>query len=440
MSDSAIPVQVRGRYFWKGDERFLLRGVVYQMKGARPNGHSPTQDPLGDDMLEDLKRSLPLLEELRLNTLFVCTLLFPFMWSTAYTPREDSIDHTKSHEKTMKLLADAGIYVIFVGLLISDDDAEDDLTMQCLSTPRCCINRSAPFESYTQDLLQEYFSTIDCISAYSNTLGAILANEVINSVRNTNAAAIIRAVTRDVKKYMALAAEVYNQRIIPVGISSSKILTVFQSEFDYLSGGDQKEALDFFSFNDYSWCGESSMMISGYDRLVDRFSKAHIPVFFSEYGANVTRPRLFHETSAIYSPEMTNVFSGGIVYEFIEGLNRYGLVRIAEGGQLEPLQDFHNLKVGLNMCCNVQPNTSVEWSSSSNTASMAPKMPQVSSDWRAKPDIPESPVDWEEARKQIEDGQWIDVEREIRAFEMEELANSMWGRFQLDGTGPHWSQ
>ena len=73
-----------------------------------------------------------------------------------------------------------------------------------------------------------------------------MANEVINSGITTQAASVIRAITRDVKNYMSLTADICQQRILPVGVSSSKILNIFKSEFDYLTGGDQSEALDFF--------------------------------------------------------------------------------------------------------------------------------------------------------------------------------------------------
>jgi hypothetical protein len=46
----------------------------------------------------------------------------------------------------------------------------------------------------------------------------------------------------------------------------------------------------------------------------------------SEYGTNSGDPRTFHDIAKLYSPPLTAVFSGGCVYEFWQGSNRYGLV------------------------------------------------------------------------------------------------------------------
>ena len=63
-------------------------------------------------------------------------------------------------------------------------------------------------------------------------------------------------------------------------------------------------------------------------RPCDRFKDAAIPIFFSEYGSQTIRPRLFQETEALYSPQMSQVFSGGCVYEFWHHANGYGLVEM----------------------------------------------------------------------------------------------------------------
>lgn len=72
------------------------------------------------------------------------------------------------------------------------------------------------------------------------------------------------------------------------------------------------------------------MQISGYDALVNSLQDAAIPIVMSEYGTNTSSPRLFQETAALYSPQMSQVFSGGSVYEFFEEANRYGLVELVD--------------------------------------------------------------------------------------------------------------
>jgi hypothetical protein len=53
-----------------------------------------------------------------------------------------------------------------------------------------------------------------------------------------------------------------------------------------------------------------------------------VPVFFAEYGCKDVPGggdgRKWQETTALYSDEMTSVFSGGIVYMYFEEENDYG--------------------------------------------------------------------------------------------------------------------
>jgi hypothetical protein len=66
-----------------------------------------------------------------------------------------------------------------------------------------------------------------------------------------------------------------------------------------------------------------------------QFCKLPRPTYFggadetsmSEYGC-ITNGRNFEEVAALYNTEMTSVFSGGLVYEYSEEGNGYGLVTI----------------------------------------------------------------------------------------------------------------
>lgn len=103
-----------------------------------------------------------------------------------------------------------------------------------------------PFESYNQELLEHCFSTVDCMATYPNTLGVLVANEVINDHASTAAESVIRAVTRDVKRYMAMAREASAQRVLPVGYSAADVRMFTRSTFDYLNAGSQDESIDFY--------------------------------------------------------------------------------------------------------------------------------------------------------------------------------------------------
>lgn len=66
----------------------------------------------------------------------------------------------------------------------------------------------------------------------------------------------------------------------------------------------------------------------------------------SEFGCNENPPRNFGEIEALYSNKMTSVYSGGLVYEYTQETNNYGLVKV-EGGNVRELSDFKALKAAL---------------------------------------------------------------------------------------------
>lgn len=61
------------------------------------------------------------------------------------------------------------------------------------------------------------------------------------------------------------------------------------------------------------------------------------------YGCNKVRPRIWQEVDALYSDQMTGVFSGGLVYEFTQEPNDYGLVNITSGEDVIILDEFDSL-------------------------------------------------------------------------------------------------
>ncbi|KAK6428323.1 hypothetical protein LTR95_015537, partial [Oleoguttula sp. CCFEE 5521] len=55
-------------------------------------------------------------------------------------------------------------------------------------------------------------------------------------------------------------------------------------------------------------------------------SDYNIPIFFSETGCQVVKPRTFGDQAAILGPDMSGTWSGAIIYEWIEETNDYGLI------------------------------------------------------------------------------------------------------------------
>ena len=105
----------------------------------------------------------------------------------------------------------------------------------------------------------------------------------------------------------------------------------------------------------------SAVIISYSDpaHQVKTFQDTPIPTFISEYGTNVRSPRPFDETRAILSRDMTDTFSGGVVYEFFQGLSQYGIVDRGEDGSLVRRPDFVNFANSVRACRDVRHNTSL---------------------------------------------------------------------------------
>ncbi|KAI4650498.1 hypothetical protein J4E93_002854 [Alternaria ventricosa] len=294
------PVTVKGNAFFAGDERFYVRGVAYQ-----PGGAADAQDPLLD--LEGLARDVENFKSLGINTVRIYT-----------------IDNSKNHDEGMKMLDDAGIYLAL--------DA---------NTPDYSLNRENEdtlHRSYNDVYLQSVFATIDAFADYNNLLLFFSGNEVINAKNNTNAAPYIKAVTRDMKQYISNR----HNRVIPVGYSAADVSENIEFQALYFNCGTDDERSDFFAFNDYSWCDPSSFTQSGWDQKVKTYQDYSKPIFLSEFGC-ITNTRQWGEIEALYSTNMTGVYSGGLAYEYTVEPNGYGLVEVGDDGKISPNEDFKRL-------------------------------------------------------------------------------------------------
>lgn len=301
-SGTLPPVTTEGNAFYADGERFYIRGVAYQ-----PGGAADAADPLLD--MQGLRRDIQSFKELGINTIRVYT-----------------IDNSQNHDEGMQMLDAAGIYLAL--------DA---------NTPDYSLNRESLdslHASYNDVYLQNVFATIDAFSGYNNLLMFFSGNEVINARNNTHAAPYIKAVTRDMKQYISAQAD----RVIPVGYSSADVAENIESQALYFACGEDEWARsDFFAFNDYSWCEPSNFQKSGWDVKVETYSDYSLPIFLSEFGC-ITNTRTWGEIEALYSTDMTGVYSGGLVYEYTVEANGYGLIE-QSGGSIHPNAYFQRLKV-----------------------------------------------------------------------------------------------
>lgn len=209
--------------------------------------------------------------------------------------------------------------------------------------PNQSLNRGAPWESYSSIYLERVFEVVEGFMHFNNTLGFFSGNEVINEDSVPEVPAYIRAVTRDIKDYIAARGV----RPIPVGYSAADVRPLLMGTFDYMACNLDNETtskIDFFGLNSYSWCGDASFKSAGYDVLVEDFSNTTIPIFFSEYGCNQVQPRTFTEVQALYSSQMTGVFSGGLIYEYSQEPNDYGLVTLNDNDTVSIMIDYDHLR------------------------------------------------------------------------------------------------
>ncbi len=296
-AQATLPITIQGNAFFRGSDRFYIRGVDYQ-----PGGSSSLTDPLAVEA--NCARDIPYMQQLGINTI-----------------RVYQVDNSANHDACMTLLQRAGIYLILD-----------------VNTAKFAISRSNAAGSYNSIYLQHIFAAVDAFKAYPNTLGFFGGNEVINDDVTVNTAPWVKATVRDLKQYVAAQSK----RFIPVGYSAADVAGNRVELAQYFNCGDNATRADFYGFNSYSWCGASSFTQSGFVDRVSEFSNYSIPLFFSEFGCNLVQPRPFTEIESIYSTQMTGVFSGGLVYEWSQEENNYGLVKIT-GNSVSLLQDYNNL-------------------------------------------------------------------------------------------------
>lgn len=209
------------------------------------------------------------------------------------------------------------------------------------------LDRSAPWTTYSAIYYKQVFGVIEGFKNYDNVLGFFAGNEVINEDATYMAPKYVRAIVRDMKDYIAKNSK----RAIPVGYSAADIRNILMDTIHYFEcdlKNSTSSRADFFGLNSYSWCGDSSYKTSGFDVLTEDFTNATIPVFFSEYGCNDVKPRIFTEVQALYGVEMTQAFSGGLVYEWTQENNLYGLVKINDSKTVTTLIDYDNFQKQLN--------------------------------------------------------------------------------------------
>lgn len=104
-------------------------------------------------------------------------------------------------------------------------------------------------------------------------------------------------------------------RRIPVGYTTADLNSLFGPLKDYLAcGGDNSSTIDFFGYNDYSWCGPSSFEMSSYKSTYQESLDSPLPQFFAETGCKKVGNRTFDDQESVLGPDMNHKWSGSIMY------------------------------------------------------------------------------------------------------------------------------
>ncbi|KAK3707772.1 1,3-beta-glucanosyltransferase [Vermiconidia calcicola] len=302
------PVRTEGNAFWRGNERFLIKGISYMPCHPDLSNYDSLIDPLAEDRLTALDRDIAVLSGpggLGLNTIQVMGL-----------------DFRNNHGKALNMLAEAGIYVLVK-------------ICERLKAPKGGRNGIDPnFDTapyYKVSAMRRALRTVHELADYPNVLGFVVGGPHITWPETSKIAEVRRAAVRDVKTFLRLRGG----RIPPVGTNTRDDARMRIPMLEYFTAGSSQERVDFFGLGCYSWAGRSSFQISGWQNMVQQLEQYPVPMFLSEYGTSMGDYRLWEEVDCLYSPDMTGVFSGGCVYTYFESNNPYGIVKVDEDGNLE---------------------------------------------------------------------------------------------------------
>jgi hypothetical protein len=323
---SALPqIEVKGNqfYFSGNGSEFKIRGLAYQpggqsaFKGDGDDKHDPLSIP------EICKRDAPVIQSLGANVVRV------------YNLHPDL-----NHDECVSVFEQAGIY-----LMLDVNSPEVNAH----------INKDEPWTTYHKGYLKTIFSIVDAFKGYNNVIAFFSGNEIIDTKKQAaQNPPYIRAVIRDLRRYI----KNHSSRFIAVGYAGTDTRSSSGAGADsvtdlwnYLRCSDDEEKgdysrSDFFAVNIYSWCADADYKASGYPELVEDFNTTSLPVFWSEHGCNV-KPRQFNEIPAMYDtePDLVETFAGGLVFEYSQEPNNFGLVVIDEDDNSVTLrEDFHSLQ------------------------------------------------------------------------------------------------
>lgn len=94
------------------------------------------------------------------------------------------------------------------------------------------------------------------MAGYVNTLAIVAANSLINNHDSLRATPVLKAVVRDLKRFLVLNNSSMGTRILPVGYSPAMVEHINQKSgfLEYLCYGERESTIDFLAA---SYCSAS---------------------------------------------------------------------------------------------------------------------------------------------------------------------------------------
>jgi 1,3-beta-glucanosyltransferase GAS1 len=357
--DAISKISRSGRYLYSDDgNRFYIKGIAYQEQGtvvaSADNAFgepSSFVDPLADGAA--CERDLLFLKQLTVNTI-----------------RVYSVNSSLNHDACMSALSGAGIYTII------------DLALPLNGS----ITRVAP--SWSTNILDQYIATINAFSKYDNVLAYNVGNEVV--VENgTDATPYIKAAARDIKAY--LASKSSSALVGYAAIDGSPDWRDPVANYlscDPTGGNSGASAIDLYGLNNYEWCGSSSFEAS-YAGTNGDYAGYNVAAYFSEFGCLKNPPRLWTEAGALFSGNMSPVWSGGLAFSYFpaqSAAGQFGMVTISSDGKtVTTSPDFDALKTQYGQLS--PPNSP----SKSSAATTYPACPTTNTTFVASTSLPPTP-------------------------------------------------
>lgn len=240
--------------------------------------------------------------------------------------RSYAVDPSSSHDDCMNAFADAGIYVVVD-----------------LAAPGLTIGTNNPI--WNDALYDRYTAVIDSMHNYTNLLGFVIGDNIVQGIGDSDSGPYVKAAVRDMKAYMRQK----EYRSIPVGYvndifqNTDNIDPLAQSTWDYLECGDVGDRIDFFGANLNTLCGGDSVQLTAIQAVTENIPY-RIPFFFASYGCSQSDNIDFSKSSIIFDSYEESAWSGGLAYEYFaqgDG-SATGFVNVS-GNNVELVSNFRTL-------------------------------------------------------------------------------------------------